>query len=77
VLAKLRPLKARRYPGPFFARSEVVQPGADSEVKQNEIEHTAFGDEGRPARQELAGLFLYLASMAGFLFWLLRYGVNV
>ena len=46
-------------------------------VPENEIEHTPFGDEGRPARQELAGLFLYLASMAGFLFWLLRYGVNV
>ena len=42
-----------------------------------EIEHTAIGDEGRPARQEYIGLFVYIVSMAGFLAWLLVYGVNV
>ena len=43
----------------------------------NEIEHTAIGDEGRTARQEYVGLLIYIVSMAGFLTWLLAYGVNV
>ena len=51
--------------------------GAENDGRQNEIEHTAIGDEGRPARQEFIGLFIYLASMAGFLTWLFVYGVNV
>lgn len=50
---------------------------SDKEVTTNEIEHKALGDRGRPARPEFIGLFVYLASMVGFLFWLLRYGVNV
>ena len=50
---------------------------SDEEAKANEIEHTALGDKGRPAAQEYVGFFVYLASMAAFLFWLLAYGVNV
>jgi len=54
-----------------------VEPRTSSEeVTKNEIEHKALGDTIRPAATEFVGLFVYLASMAGFLFWLLRYGVN-
>jgi hypothetical protein len=64
--------------GSFFANYGSVEPHtSDKEVTTNEIEHKALGDRGRPARPEFIGLFVYLASMAGFLFWLLRYGVNV
>ena len=48
-----------------------------AQVEHDEIEYSPIGDEGRPAKREIAGLMLYFASMAGFLFWLLRYGVNV
>ena len=43
----------------------------------DEIEHTAIGDEGRTARQEYLGLIVYVLSLAGFLTWLFRFGVNV
>ena len=53
-----------------------MEPRTEEETT-NEIQHKALGDRERPAMPEFIGLFLYLASMAGFLFWLLRYGVNV
>jgi hypothetical protein len=69
---------ALRYTGSFLANNGFVESQtSDEEVTENEIEHKALGDTGRPARPEFVGLFVYLASMAGFLFWLLRYGVNV
>jgi hypothetical protein len=64
--------------GSFLARDELVQPyGGDPHVEHDDVKYTAIGDRGRRAKPELAGLVIYVASMAGFLFWLLRYGVNV
>ncbi|HEY0873322.1 MAG TPA: hypothetical protein VGD94_07600 [Vicinamibacterales bacterium] len=42
-----------------------------------EIRHSPLGETIRPAKVELAGLLLYLLSLAGFVVWLVVFGVNV
>jgi hypothetical protein len=54
-----------------------VEPVPHSEPADFEIHHTALGDTGRPASIELAGFLLYLLSLAGFVVWLVVFGVNV
>jgi hypothetical protein len=50
----------------------------DSQVtNEEEIHHTPLGCPGDHAPREVIGLYIYLASMAAFLTWLLVYGVNV
>lgn len=47
------------------------------EGAEHEIDRAPIGGPGRHARQEIAGLVLYLTSIAVFLAWLIRFGVNV
>lgn len=54
-----------------------MEPIPHDEPSDFEISHTAIGDKGRPATIELAGFFLYLLSLAGFIVWLVIFGVNV
>ena len=69
---------SRPQPGPRFASVDLVHedPPRPDET-DDEIEHTAIGDEGHTAREEYLGLLVYVLSLAGFLTWLLRFGVNV
>jgi hypothetical protein len=54
-----------------------VEPIPHAESSDYEIQHSPIGNKGRPASFELAGFFMYLLSLAGFVVWLLVWGVNV
>ncbi len=54
-----------------------MEPVPHDEPTDFEIHYTAIGDKGRPASIERAGFFLYLLSLAGFVLWLVIFGVNV
>ena len=44
---------------------------------EHQLDHTPIGNPGDHSRTEFLWLYLYLASMAVFLTWLIVYGVNV
>jgi hypothetical protein len=69
--ARTVPFEAGPYPGPLFASAVRV------EGTQPQIEHHPVGSRGRTAPPEIGGLFLYALTLAGFVYWLLVYGVNV
>lgn len=54
-----------------------MEPTPHDEPSDFEIHRTAIGDRGRTATIEFAGFALYLLSLAGFVVWLLIFGVNV
>jgi hypothetical protein len=54
-----------------------VEPIPHDEPADFEIHEAPLGETVRPARIELAGLVLYLLSLAGFVVWLVVFGVNV
>jgi hypothetical protein len=55
----------------------VAVDSTPTRLPPEEIQHHALGSRGRTAREEFIGLFLYLLTLAGFLYWLLAEGVNV
>ena len=54
-----------------------MEPIPHDEPSDYEIQHSPIGSKSRPALVELAGFFMYLLSLAGFVVWLLVWGVNV
>jgi hypothetical protein len=54
-----------------------VEPIPHDEPTDFEIHRRPLGETARPARIELAGFVLYWLSLAGFVLWLVVFGVNV
>jgi hypothetical protein len=54
-----------------------VEPIPHDEPADVEIHEVPLGETVRPAKIEVAGFALYLLSLAGFLVWLVVFGVNV